>query len=390
MFLDLGDEEIFQLLGGAAISPHNIPAFSYDKNELACGALFYAFLKNNENWGKVVTELGELNLKGCYAGIGFGASFRCLDLFFSTEFQGGVCCDREPYVYLMGKLFLSLVDVAASAEDLFLSLVDYETFHWMYQQAIKKEFAGSPIFLRQPRDDLLAAIPPAIEQLRRGMFSNRFNKLSAHERKLFTEGSEASVNEKLSWVRHFLNYKSHWEVLGFRERFIALQEKCRKVVPLCADFFHPALWKFLGSHDLVWQEPGIIYFSNAAIYSSGQNIRSEEFSTTTPFQPEVFDRIPGVSAGRHLFLYAEQRKNYEVQYSRQLPSDEDLTGSFAAKKKCDADSLLPPIPLPVDTKKPETADLGTVDVSSDSFTKLASPRSGKTVPFRLSLRPGRR
>lgn len=317
----------------ARVTASDLPELSTAKSETRFGDVFYALLQTNERVNSYEQETPPESLTGAYVGIGFGASLYLLRRHFTESSSPILICEREPYVYLMGKIFLSLLERCESPLELFLAFLDADTFVLQFREAIAAEADGSPVFLRRSRHELLENVPEEFEKLRFGLFSTRHHKLTTVERRLFKSNSPFSILDKSRWVQHFLRYKCDSVKREVVDHFTALKTLlvAERTLALCIDFFHPAFWQSLAGIEQLWREPSMVYFSNAAVYSSGEGIRKDLFSTSNPYTTSLISDIPGAHEGRHRFIYTVKCEQYELVSTSNPPAVEELLESFRPK-----------------------------------------------------------
>jgi hypothetical protein len=359
--------------GKAITHKDSIPEFSIAPTMSKYGELFYELLKTNESIKEFAEMYDGPKLKGTYVGIGFGMSFALMAEFFEEDYQQAYFVDREPYVYFIGKISLELIRRCHSGQELFLSILDIDSFNFVYQDLLEAEPDDSPLFLRQSKKELQQAIPEEMHQLRKEMFNIRHNKLSSIEHDLFVNNTDFSIEDKVAWIKHFMRYKAGYLPRKICQCFEDLQKKAPKILPVCADIFHPDLWNKLAEQKEQFEHPSMINFSNAAVYSVGVNLRNDAFSTSNYYKPELFDNFPGAKAEKHYFAYAERRGHYVLTYSKNIPSHTQLLESFEKKSKSDA-------------SKPKSKSSPNVSKPSKPKNQEASKSTASKVPFRLGGR----
>ncbi|MFN8391734.1 MAG: hypothetical protein U0136_15705 [Bdellovibrionota bacterium] len=330
-------------LGRSVVSAETLPEFSSSRSDTRFGDLFYAFLQTNERSTELENSEPEIppSSPGSYIGIGLGVSLYLLERYFAPRMHSIFLCEREPYVYFMTKLALRMFRTVDSPEELFLLFLDHDSFDTIFRLEIANEPDESPLFLRASREEMLSQAPEAFLRLRQGLFSTRHHKLTQRERALFHPESTAEIDEKIAWVRHFLRYKADYVKALVIRRFDFFRTLFSEnpVHSLCVDIFHPDLWESLSAAPL-WNDPAMIYLSNAAVYSNGENIRKDEFSTSSRYTTELFAEIPGINERRHRFAYSIKSEQYELRCADHIPSEDELLDSFRPKKRI---STLPPL-----------------------------------------------
>lgn len=336
------NQRSFEEFQNVMISRETLPPFSAADPNKPLENIFYAFIKTNESFKKINETYGNIKLDGTYVGVGFGASFHALIQFMDIKFDGAYFCEREPYVYIMGKMLLRLIPIVDSALELFLHLVDYESFYHAFIRTIHDEPEQSPVFLRVNKEEFLRKIPSGFDYLRKTVFNTMRDPLTSKEEELFSPKSSSSIEEKITWLDAFLKTRSTVAIRQFSYKFKRLKKQIQnnKITALCVDFFNPALWQSFAQKEEIWQKPSMIYLSNAAIYSTGLTVQSEKFSISNVYRPKLFEKIPGSKEGRHYYLYSEQLERYHVIGLKQPPTLREVLASFEPRMNESLESAL--------------------------------------------------
>lgn len=309
--------EIAQL-GNAVINASSLPAFTATSPS-QYSDVFYAILKTNENFTSVVKEYKGPKRSGTFVGIGFGASFLCLSFFCEPTIDRIIVCDREPYVYLMGKLFLSLVGKHTSIDDVLFHIVNYRHFLAAYREIVTDEDETSPLFLRKNKQEMLSGIPPEIDALRHVIFTTKDRELPEEQQRMFTEAEATHEERQRLWIQTFLG-NAFYNIRVFREQYTFFKNLLGKITPLCIDMFHPDFWKWLSDHPEWWKKPSMVYLSNAAVYSRGSAKRDDEVSTTRPYDPRTLKAFQIHTGAQIQYVYSYQESYYMVSMDSDPPS----------------------------------------------------------------------
>lgn len=302
----------------AIINASSLPAFTAtDPSEYS--DVFYAILKTNENFVSAVKQYHGPKRDGTFVGIGFGASFLCLSFFCQPTIERIILCDREPYVYLMGKIFLTLIERSTSIEEVLLSLVNYERFREIYRIIIESEDASSPLFLRKDKQTMLAGHPAEVDALREVIFTLKERVLPEADKTILSEASSGLVDEQRKWVQEFMK-RAFYNIRVFGEDFSFFKNLTARIIPLCVDIFHPDFWDWLSAQPGWWAKPSMVYLSNAAVYSRGSDKRDDEVSTTRPYDPRILKQFQERTGARVQYVYSYQESYYMVSVDEDPPS----------------------------------------------------------------------
>ncbi len=321
-------------LGKSLINRDSIPPLIVIRKEDASNYVSLALLQTNERFAGARTQWPGLALTGSFVGIGFGASLLAIKYFFPSNLKTAILCEREPYAYLLGKILISLMPDHPCPHQLLLNFLNIRLFAEHYIRALGSEDIDSPLFLRQSRQEMLAAIPFEIDYLRRQIFLGESHKVRGEEERLFStfDQTPETLLEQRAWLE--VDWPKRMSFIGrsfFREfvdDYKFFRSISNRLHPLCVDVFHPDLWEFLASQSELGKDPAMFYFSNAAVDSVGSGKRGQLTSTTSAYDeslPKALLRKRSVPA---YFAYTRKMGSYNITVSDEIPTREDLLSSF--------------------------------------------------------------
>lgn len=324
----------------------NLPPFTFKKSKKQRG-IFYGVLRTNENLDELWKKSLKLTLDTTFMTVGLGASFIILHYFFKKGVRHILFCDREPYVYLFGKIIFLNLKNQSNIFHFLMYLLDNQKFISLLKKAVLDEEETSSIFLRKNRKEWmnLGNIPREIDYLRFRIFDRDSPLLEENfyknellidflvrrkDRRLIKMTVEDQQN---LWLRKFLESKRMGYVLRLLKydyqyfQRIANSQICEFY---CVDIFHPDFWRYLSYRKDLWKNgPGIFYFSNAAVYSKNLGIRNSSFAISSIYNPTVVKFFEQIVGQRNYYIYTISKDYYVTKIVRSVPTLKELLVGFS-------------------------------------------------------------
>ena len=116
--------------------------------------------------------------------------------------------------------------------------------------------------------------------------------------------------------------------------------------------------------------------SGRSFNSTGSNAAAI-FSTSNRYSPALFADIPGMTEGKHCFVYSIRAEQYEIRLVDHIPSEDELLDSFRPKKRT---AVAPPAEVPL---RPVLEKSGALSKNVSSF-RLGAARGRRPSGGRVA------
>jgi len=335
--------------GNSLTTFSNLPVFTFEKSK-AWRGVFYGVLRTNENLDEIWEAAFKLSFNTTLVAVGFGASIIILHYFFKEGTKHILFCDREPYVYLLGKIIFQNLKDQPNFFQFLIHFLDDQKFISIFKKVLSEGTEDSSVFLRKGKDELLSSenIPKELNYLRFRIFDrdslltekdlSRFEPLINYlTRKRERELRKMEIRDKQKWwLSSFLRSKRMGYVLRPLKsdyqyfRTIANSKVCEFY---CVDILHPDFWRFLSWRKDLWEDgPGIFYLSNVVVYSKNIRARKRIISTSSPYDPSVIKTFEEIVGQKNYYIYTISKEYYVAKMIHDVPTLTQLLEGFRPKK----------------------------------------------------------
>jgi len=331
--------------GNSLTTFSNLPTFLFEKSKTQRG-VFYGVLRTNENLDEIWRISLKLSFNATLVAVGFGASIIILHYFFKKGAKHILFCDREPYVYLLGKIIFKNLKDQPNFFQFLVNFLDDQKFTLLFKRVLSEEKEDSPVFLRKTKEELMSSenIPKELNYLRFRIFDrdslltekdlSRFEPLINYlTRRRERELRKMEVRDKQRrWLSKFLRSKRMGYILRLLKsdyyyfQTIANSKVCEFY---CLDIFHPDFWRFLIWRKDLWKEgPGIFYLSNVIVYSKNIRARKRIISTSHTYDPSVIKTFEEITGQKNYYIYTIAKEYYVAKMIHNVPTLTQLSEGF--------------------------------------------------------------